>query len=115
MQSTRPHQALLDHAVQVDGDQVQLPAAAGSDASGAQHLLDRCKQTVAILHHGAIELPAFDVVHGPGLQRFQVEANGRDRRLQLVRDGVNEGVVLFVAPDLADQKRGVEDHADNDR
>ena len=32
-----------------------------------------------------------------------------------MRDRVDESVVLFVAPDLADQKRGVEHHANDDR
>ena len=31
-----------------------------------------------------------------------------------MRDGVDEGVVLFVAADFADQEGGVQDHADDD-
>ena len=31
-----------------------------------------------------------------------------------MRDGVDEGVVLFVAPDLAHQEDGVQHHAGND-
>ena len=40
-----------------------------------------------------------------------MEATGR---LQLVGDGVDERVVLFVAPDLADEKDGVQHHARDD-
>ena len=48
------------------------------------------------------------------MQRFQVEADGGDRGFQLVRDGVDEGVVLLVAADLAHQESGVQDYADDD-
>ncbi len=114
MQRSRAREAFLDHAVQIDAAQVQLATAGGSDAAGAQHLFDGGQQPVAVLHHGAVELLALGFVDGAGLQRFQVQPDGRDRSLQLVRDGVDEGVVLFVAPDLADQKRGVQHHADDD-
>ena len=44
----------------------------------------------------------------------QVEPDRRDGRLQLVRDGVDERVVLFVAADLAHQKDGVQHDAADD-
>ena len=50
----------------------------------------------------------------PRLQRLQVQPDGRDRRLQLVRDGVDEGVVLLVALDLHHEEHGVDDQAGDD-
>ena len=67
------------------------------EMAGAQDLLDGAEQAVAVVEHGAIELLALGLVDGPGLQGFQIQADGGDRGLQLVRDRVDEGVVLGVA------------------
>ncbi len=83
-------------------------------AAGLQHLLDRLQQAVAVLEHDAVELAALVLVEIAGLERLQVQTNRRHRRLQLVRNGVDEGVVLFVAPDLTHQEDGVEHHAGDD-
>jgi len=48
------------------------------------------------------------------LQRLQVQSNRRHRRLQLVGDGVDEGIVLLVAPDLANEENRIDDHAGDD-
>ena len=45
------------------------------------------------------------------LEGFEVEADGGDGGLELVGDGVEEGVLALVAADLADQEDGVEDDA----
>ena len=49
------------------------------------------------------------------LQGLQVQAHRRDGRLQLVRDGVDEGVLLLVAPDFPHQEDGVQNHAGDDQ
>ena len=72
------------------------------------------EQPVAVLQHGAVKLLALVLVHGARLQRFEVQPDGGDGRLQLVRDGVDERVVLLVAADFAHQEGGVQDHAGND-
>ena len=84
--------------------------------AGGEHLLDEMQQPVAVLQHHVVELVAFRFVDGrpAGLQRFQVQPNRGDGRLQLVRDRVHERVVLFVEPDLADKEGGVEDEAGDD-
>ena len=38
-----------------------------------------------------------------------MQADGRDGRLQLVRDGVQERILLFVAPDLSNKKSRIEE------
>ena len=48
------------------------------------------------------------------LQRFKVKADGGDRGLQLVRDGVEKAVLLLVAADFAHQEDGVQDDAGDD-
>ena len=80
-------------------------------AAGAQDLLDGGEQPVAVLQHDAVELLALGLVDGARLQGFQIQADGRDRSFQLVGDGVDERVVLFVAADFAHQKDGVEHDA----
>jgi len=83
---------------------------------GVQHLLDRMDQAVAVAQHDVVELAprGFAQAGIACLQRVQVQADRGDGRLQLVGDGVDERVVLLVAPDLPDQKRGVEDEAGDD-
>src|SRR5579864_5024233 len=44
-----------------------------------------------------------------------MQADRRDRCLQLVRDGVDEAVMLLVAPDFAHKKDGIQDHASDDQ
>jgi hypothetical protein len=83
-------------------------------APGVQDLLDGAQQTVAVGEHDVVELCAARRVHLARLEGFEVEADGGDGRLQLVRDGVDEGVVLLVAAYLADEEGGVEDEAGDD-
>ena len=61
-----------------------------------------------------VELLALGLIDGARLQSFQIQPDGRDRSLQLVGDGIDEGVVLFVAADFAHQKDGVEHDAATD-
>ena len=84
--------------------------------AGAEHLLDQVHQPVAVLQHHVVELAPLRFVdrRSARLQRLEVQADRRDRRLQLVRHGVDERVVLLVAPDFADEKGGVEDQAGDD-
>src|SRR5256885_17006689 len=73
------------------------------------------QQAVAVLEHDAVELLALVRVQLSRLQSLQIESNGRDRRLQLVRYRVQKRVVLFVATDLADEKDGIQDHPGDDQ
>ena len=68
-------------------------------------------QAVGVVEHEPVELAALRLVHLAALQRLQVEADGSDRRLQFVGDGVDEAVVLLVAADFAHQKNRVENDA----
>ena len=82
---------------------------------GLQHLLDGLLQPLGVGEHHAIELAPLRLAHLARLQRLEVQANRRDRRLQLVRDGVDERVVLIVASDLAHEKHRVDDDAGDDQ
>src|ERR1041385_7311896 len=84
-----------------------------ADAAGPQNLLDSLEQPSAVLQHDAVELLALGLVDSAGLQRFQVQPDGCDRRFQFVGDGVNEGVLLLVAADFADQEKRIQHHAHN--
>ena len=99
--------------IEIDAGEVEL-VAAEAEAAGAQDLLDGGEQTVAIVQHDAVELVALGVVDGAGLEGLEVEADGGDGSLQLMGDGVDEGVVLFVAADFPHQKDGVEHDAADD-
>ena len=90
-------------------------AAAVAGLAGFQHLLDGAAQAVGIVEHQIVKMLALGFVHVAALQRFEVEADRGDRRFQLVRDGIDEAVVLLVEADFADQEAGVKDHAENDR
>src|SRR5207245_11016060 len=62
-----------------------------------------------------VGLVARALVDGAALEGLKGEADAGDGSFQLVRDGVEEGVLTLVAPDLADQKNGVEDNAGDER
>ena len=112
----RPRQldAFLREKPEVEtGPRNAAPARAGTP--GLQDLLDRLEQSVAVLQHDAVELAPFLLVQLAALQSLQVEPNRRHRSLELVGDGVDEGIVLLVAADFAHQEDGVEHHPGNDR
>ena len=80
-----------------------------------QHLLDGVVQPVGVGQHDVVELPALRVADLARLQRLEIQADRRDRRLQLVRDRVDEAVVLLVPPDLEHQEHRVDDQAGDDQ
>ena len=92
--------------------------------AGSQHLLHGIDQAVGVLQHDAVETFALRLAEVARLQCLQVEADGGDRGLQLMRDCVDKAVMLFAAAHLAHQKNGVqgdsgddeseEDNAEND-
>ena len=84
-----------------------------SGTSGAQHLLDCLKQPIAVSQHDVVKLAPLFFADVARLQRFEIQTNRSDRRLQLVRDGVDERVVLLVASYLADQERRVEHESED--
>ena len=65
--------------------------------AGLEHLIDRAMQPLGVGQHDVVEAAPLFVVERARLQRLEVEADRRDRRLELVGDGVDEGVVLLVA------------------
>jgi hypothetical protein len=87
---------------------------ARADSARPEHLLDCSEQPVAVLDHDAVELLPLRFVNLAVLQRLQIQLHRRDGCLELVRDGVDERLVLLVAPDLADQEDCVENDAGDD-
>ncbi len=83
--------------------------------AGLEHLVDGVVQPVGVGQHDVVELAPLPVVHLPRLQRLEVEADRRDRRLELVGDGVDEAVVLLVALDLHHQEHRVDDEPGDDQ
>ncbi len=71
-------------------------------------------KAVCIGEHDLVELASAWLVHIAGLQRLQIQPHRRNRRLEFVGDGVDEGVVVLAAPDLKHQEHGVDDQAGND-
>src|SRR5579872_5553457 len=85
-----------------------------SSFSGFQYLFDGSQQAVGIVEHDAIEGAPLRLVYVAPLQGLQVKTDRSQRRLQLVGNGINKTVVLFVAPDFSHQKTGVENQAGRD-
>ena len=82
--------------------------------AGLEHLFDGLLQPVGVGQHGAVEVRALGLGDVARLERLQIEADGGDRRLQLVRDGIEERILLVVAMQLAHEEHGVHDDAGDD-
>src|SRR5579872_1094009 len=76
--------------------------------SRLEHLLHRFQQTVRIVKHEPVKLFALGFIHFAALQGLEIKANGSNRRLQFVSDGVDKTVMLLVALDFADEKNRIE-------
>ena len=115
MARPRQRQALLDDRAEDRPASWLARRSLRAELAGAQHLLDRaraagrCPRSIT-----PVELLPLRLVDRPVLQRLQIQLHRRDRRLQLVGDGVDERLVLLVAPDLAHQEDGVEHDAGDD-
>jgi len=79
-----------------------------------QHLFDGVQQALGIEQHQLVELPPLRFSDFESLQSLKVEPDGRDRRLQFMRDCVDETVMLLVAANFTDKKNGIEDKAGDD-
>ena len=94
----------LASARHVDGAARRRSSRFSRTTPALQDLVDGVMQPRGVGQHDVVELPPLLLVHLACLQRFEIQPDRRDRRLQLVGDGVDEGVVLLVAPDL--ERRG---------
>jgi hypothetical protein len=61
-------------------------------------------QSIIVLEHDSGELSPLVLIQFPRLQHLQVHSDQRDRCLQLVHEGIDERVVLLVAPDFRKRK-----------
>src|ERR1051325_7740801 len=71
------------------------------------------QQSIAVSEHDVVKLETLMFINVASLQGFEIETNRRDRCLQLVRDGVDERVVLLVSSYLANQERRVEHESED--
>ena len=108
----RDVQAFSDQRTQIDRRPMEQPLARRSRRS--QDLLHQARQTIAVLEHHPIKLAAPIRIEIVALERLEVQPNGRNRRLQLVGDRVDEGIVLFVPTHFPHQEDGVQHDAGND-
>src|ERR1700693_5864721 len=105
--------AFLNQVFEIDGHAV-APAFLLPCVSGFQNLLDRAQQPISIVEHAAVKLAALSFINFSMLQSLQVKPDGSDRRLEFVRDRVDETIVLLVATNLAQQKNSVKHQAGTD-
>ena len=98
--------AVGDKGVEIDEGPVLL-AVALAELPGFEDLLDGGEEPVGVGEHDLVELLFLFFGGCTTLEGFQVEADAGDGGFELVGDGVEEGVLTLVAPDLADQKDGV--------
>src|SRR5208283_2296108 len=96
-------------------EQDAVLGAAGAEFAGLENLLDGGEETVGVCQHDLVELLALGFGDFVALQGLEVEAEGCDGGLELVGDGVEEGVLALVAADLADQEDGVEDDSGDEQ
>ena len=82
---------------------------------GLEHLVDRPVQTVGIGEHHPVKMTPLLLGERAGLQRLEIQLDRRNRRLQLVRDRVDERVVILVPFDFHDEEHGVDDDARDDQ
>ncbi len=102
--------AVGDEGGEVDEGAVLL-AMFLAELAGFEDLLDGGEEAVGVGEHDGVELLALGLVDGAALEGFEVEADAGDGGLELVGDGVEEGVLTLVAADFADEEDGVEDDA----
>ena len=70
---------------------------------------------IAVFVHDLIKLLTFSLIDRAGHECLQVQPNGGNGGFQLMRHGVNERIMLLIAPDFPHQKDGVQhDTADDD-
>src|SRR6188768_3393762 len=74
-----------------------------------KHLFDRIKKAIAVGKHYVVELTAFFLINVARFQGLEIQLDRCDRRLELVRDGIQKCVVLFVSPYLAQEEDRVQD------
>jgi hypothetical protein len=82
--------------------------------TGQQNLLDSVHEPITIGEHDRVKVFSLPMVQLSRLQGFQVEADGGERRFELMSYGIDKGIVLFIAFDLTYQEGGVKNQADND-
>ena len=80
-----------------------------------QQLTDQVVEPLQFVLHRLIKVGSLFIVQLPKLQRFQVQLQGGDRRLQFVSHAVDEVGLPLVQANFFHRQKHVEDHADQDQ
>src|SRR6476660_2811950 len=88
--------------------EIDLLGFARTRFSSLKHLIDSFHQAVGIFEHQSIEIAPLWFLDFPALQSLQIEPNGCNWRLELMRDRIYEAVMLLIPTDFADQEAGVQ-------
>src|SRR5512143_49732 len=99
MESPGSGKAFFHNASEIDRCNGES-ALGGSQASGAEDLFDGGEEAVAVIQHDAVELVPLRLGNLVFLECLEVQPDGGYWGFELVGDRVDEGVVLFVSPDL---------------
>jgi hypothetical protein len=102
--------AFGDEGMELDAGAL-LNALALAELSGLEHGFDGGEEAVAVFAHDGVEALALLLVAGMTLEGFEVEPDAGDGGLELVGNGLEEGVLALVAADFTDQEDGVDDDA----
>ena len=78
---------------------------------GFQNLFDGGEEPVRVGEHDGVELLALSLIDRAALEGLEVETDTGNRGLELVCDGVEEGVLALIASNLADKEDGIEHDA----
>src|SRR5581483_5323736 len=81
-----------------------------------QDLFHRAHQAVRIIEHESIKTSALRVVHLrlTAFESLQVKADRGDGGFQLVRNGIDETIMLLIAPNFANQETGIQNEPSDD-
>jgi hypothetical protein len=101
-----------DERLKIDQDAV-LQTMTLTEFSSFENLLDRGEEAVGVGEHVGVELLALLFIDGAALEGFEIEPDAGDGSLELVGDGVEEGVLTLVPSNFADEEDGVEHDASN--
>ena len=114
MVSTRRSTAFVQHRFQSNIFRFRL-SPDGVQATDFEQLSDQVVQAIEFLPHHMIKLRPLFICHRPHFQRFQIQLQRSDRRLQFVSDAVDEIRLPLIQPDFLDDQEQVERESDEDQ
>lgn len=105
---------LKEHFAEIEFIKIE-PSSFFTRPACLQNLLHRQQEPIVVSAHYLVEFPPLFRLYITGEERVEVEFDRCNWRFKLVRYGVQEGVVLFVASDLTKQKDRVQRQTRDDQ